>query len=167
MKFWSGSVVSRLSWVALAACSLPLFACSANVQPESQVSVQSSELSNGHGKGKGPARVGDSCNTDADCAGLPESHHVFTGCTNLFPGGYCTQACQNNLPNGGCPHGTFCLGGAFCVVSCGAGDTCAKPGQVCDVLDDTGIPDKFCRDSCESNTCHDGLLCVDQGTFCQ
>jgi hypothetical protein len=171
MKSSSESVVRQLSWLAVAACSLPLFACSANVQPESKVSVQGSELIDQSGAGsapdgRGPAHIGDSCNTDADCAGVAESHHVFTGCTNLFPGGYCTQVCENNLPNGGCPQGTFCLGGSFCVVSC-VNDGCADPGQVCDVLADTGIPDKFCRTSCEAGTCNDGLTCVDQGTFCQ
>ena len=160
---FGGSVMPRLSWLALAACALPLLACAANVQPES-VSEQSAELQK---PGKGPARVGDSCNTDADCAGMEPSHHLLTGCTNLFPGGYCTQVCDPKLHNGGCPNGTFCLGGSFCVVACDKNGGCADPGQTCDVLDDTGIPDKFCRSSCESATCNDGLQCVDAGTFCQ
>ena len=165
-----GSLMSRLSWLAVAACSLPLFACAANVQPES-VSERSAELgdavdvSSADKQAAGKAHIGDSCNTDADCAGLGK-HGLTAGCTNLFPGGYCTQACDTTLSNGGCPHGTFCLGGSICVVPC-VNDGCADPGQVCDVLGGSSIPDKFCRDSCATASCLDGLICVDAGTFCQ
>lgn len=64
--------------------------------------------------------IGGACAADTDCTG---SANMCITDPNLFPGGYCTTACDPTMPTMGCPSGSTCqdFGGAgqqFCVLDC-------------------------------------------------
>jgi len=79
--------------------------------------------------------IGGPCASNNDCAG-------DTVCMNNgdFPGGFCTQACQNDF---GCESGTHCMGMAgygqkFCAPNCQANNDCRQGGYACHDADGNG-----------------------------
>ncbi|WP_338871495.1 hypothetical protein [Myxococcus stipitatus] len=78
-------------------------------------------------------RVGDDCESDAECG------PGFT-CGEGFPGGYCLLACSRERP---CPEGSVCatdLG--RCLRTCG--EHCARPGYGCGPVPESSGPLDAC-----------------------
>jgi hypothetical protein len=80
---------------------------------------------------------GSPCANEAQCDRVGPDQICDTG----LPGGYCTRPCT-----GGCPEGTFCLGGIACVVDCGPGMNCGRAAHSCTPLAGEGLPPTpFCH----------------------
>lgn len=109
--------------------------------------------------------IGDACSTAADCG---EGGQCIAD-PDFFPGGYCTQACSEDLA---CPEGASCLnlggGQQFCALDCDPeadGRACTREGYGC-ATNFMVFPTPVCVAGCyDDSDCAEGLQCDPTGGF--
>ena len=79
--------------------------------------------------GTGSTALGDRCEDTADCTG---GEGAFCAQGQFFPGGYCSQGCENLS----CPSGSLCADngtglGEVCLEQCASGSDCLQPYYSC------------------------------------
>ncbi|MEM9067759.1 MAG: trypsin-like serine protease [Myxococcota bacterium] len=108
---------------------------------------------------EGCTEIGGSCGADDECVGTTCRNPVGTG-------SICTQACDPQRPQTGCPPGLYCASAGGCEGFCAPGEAGALPNDA-DCTADTDCASLFCLDPGDGrqrclNPCRgDAGMCLD------